>query len=153
MLLSEKVKSNIYEIVDRKHLCFDTKRTDLYDVVSKIWDNRFTAAIFENGRHGNQDANSQWPNIQISSKYMKLCVYQIWCLYHKMNNMLAMPPHYNVIGGKQKCHIKPKRHDMVEWNLFYYLNIVCIFHKFIFLLLLVTFSILCLTLAKCQFAK
>ena len=54
----------------------------------------FTAAILENGRHGNQDANSQWPNIQISSKYMKLCVYQIWCLYHKMNNMLAMPPHY-----------------------------------------------------------
>ena len=48
----------------------------------------------ENGRHGNQEANSQWPNIQISSKYMKLCVYQIWCLYHKMNNMLAMPPHY-----------------------------------------------------------
>ena len=57
----------------------------------------FTAAILENGRHGNQDANSQWPNIQSSSKYMKLCVYQIWCLYHKMNNMLAMPPHYILI--------------------------------------------------------
>ena len=43
----------------------------------------------KNGHHGNQDANLQWPNIQISSKYIKLCVYQIWCLYHKMNNMLA----------------------------------------------------------------
>ena len=53
----------------------------------------------ENGRHGNQDANSQWPNIQISSKYMKLCVYQIWCLYHKMNNMLAMPPHYTFLSN------------------------------------------------------
>ena len=92
----EKVKSNIYEIADPEHQCFNTKRTFLFDVVTKIWENRFTAAILENGRHGNQDANSQWPNIQISSKYMKLCVYQIWCLYHKMNNMLAMPPHYNV---------------------------------------------------------
>jgi len=51
-------------------------------------------AILENGRHGNQDANLQWPNTQISSAYIKLCVYQIWCLYHKINNMLAMPPHY-----------------------------------------------------------
>ena len=25
---------------------------------------------------------------------IKLCVYQSWCLYHKTNNMLAMPPHY-----------------------------------------------------------
>ena len=91
--MSEKVKSNIYEIADPENLCFNNKRTDLFDVVTKIWENRFTAAILENGRHGNQDANSQWPNIQISSKYMKLCVYQIWCLYHKMNNMLAMPPH------------------------------------------------------------
>ena len=85
--MSEKVKGNIYEIADPEHLCFNTKRTDLF---TKIWENRFTAAIFQNGRHGNQDANSQWPNIHISSKYMTLCVYQIWCLYHKM---LAMPPH------------------------------------------------------------
>ena len=50
----------------------------------------------ENGCHGHQDASLQWPNIQISSKYIHLCVYQIWCLYDKMNNRLAMPPHYPI---------------------------------------------------------
>ena len=27
---------NIYEIADPEHLCFNTKRTDLFDVVTKI---------------------------------------------------------------------------------------------------------------------
>ena len=39
---------------------------------------------------GHQDANLQWPNIQISSKYIKLYMYQMWHFYHKMNNRLAM---------------------------------------------------------------
>ena len=34
--MSEKVKGNIYEITDPEHLCFNTKRTDLFDVVTKI---------------------------------------------------------------------------------------------------------------------
>ena len=34
--MSEKVKSNIYEIADAEHLCFNTKRTDLFDVVTNI---------------------------------------------------------------------------------------------------------------------
>ena len=34
--MSEKVKSNIYEIADPEHLCFNTKRPDLFDVVTKI---------------------------------------------------------------------------------------------------------------------
>ena len=34
--MSEKVKSNIYEIAEPDHLCFNTKRTDLFDVVTKI---------------------------------------------------------------------------------------------------------------------
>ena len=38
---------------------------------------------FENGCNGNHDANLQWPNIQISSKYINLCVYQIRCLCQK----------------------------------------------------------------------
>ena len=32
------------------------------------------AAILEIGCHGNQNANLQWPNIQITSKYIKLFV-------------------------------------------------------------------------------
>ena len=34
--MSEKVKSNMYEIADPEHLCFNTKSTDLFDVVTKI---------------------------------------------------------------------------------------------------------------------
>ena len=34
--MSDKVKSNIFEIADPEHLCFNTKRTDLFDVVTKI---------------------------------------------------------------------------------------------------------------------
>ena len=34
--MSEKVKGNIYEIADPEHLCFNTKRPDLFDVVTKI---------------------------------------------------------------------------------------------------------------------
>ena len=34
--MSEKVKSNIYEIAEPEHLRFNTKRTDLFDVVTKI---------------------------------------------------------------------------------------------------------------------
>ena len=34
--MSEKVKGNIGEIADPDHLCFNTKRTDLFDVVTKI---------------------------------------------------------------------------------------------------------------------
>ena len=34
--MSEKVKSNAYEIVEPEHLCFNTKRTDLFDEVTKI---------------------------------------------------------------------------------------------------------------------
>ena len=44
----------------------------------------------ENGCHGNQNANLQWPNIQISSEYIKMYVHQIWCFYHKMNNCYDM---------------------------------------------------------------
>ena len=70
-------------------------------------------AILENGRYGNQDANLQWPNIQISSKYIKLCVYQIWCLYHKMNNMLAVPPHYSA-NSWQRNWLAVLLHDPEE---------------------------------------
>ena len=34
--MSEKVKSNTYEIAEPEHLCFNTKRTDLFEVVTKI---------------------------------------------------------------------------------------------------------------------
>ena len=34
--MSEKVKSIIYEIAYPEYLCFNTKRTDLFDVVTKI---------------------------------------------------------------------------------------------------------------------
>ena len=34
--MSEKVKRNIYEIADPENLCFNTKRTDLFEVVTKI---------------------------------------------------------------------------------------------------------------------
>jgi len=34
--MSEKVKGNIYEIAEHGHLSFNTKRTDLFDVVTKI---------------------------------------------------------------------------------------------------------------------
>ena len=34
--MSEKLKSNIYEIADSENLCFNIKRTDLFDVVTKI---------------------------------------------------------------------------------------------------------------------
>ena len=34
--MSEKVKSNTCEIAEPEHLCFNTKRTDLFDVVTKI---------------------------------------------------------------------------------------------------------------------
>ena len=44
----------------------------------------------ENGCHGNHNANLQWPNIQISSEYIKMYVHQIWCFYHKMNNCYEM---------------------------------------------------------------
>ena len=48
----EKVKSNIREIAEPEHLCFNTKRPDLFDVVTKICENRFTAAILENAFPG-----------------------------------------------------------------------------------------------------
>ena len=34
--MSEKVKRNIYKVAEPEHLCFNTKRTDLFDVVTKI---------------------------------------------------------------------------------------------------------------------
>ena len=34
--MSEKVKCNTYEMADYEHLGFNTKRTDLLDVVTKI---------------------------------------------------------------------------------------------------------------------
>ena len=34
--MSEKVKRNIFEIADLENLCFNTKRTDLFDIVTKI---------------------------------------------------------------------------------------------------------------------
>ena len=34
--MSEKVKFNTYEIADPEHLSFNIKRTDLFDVVTKI---------------------------------------------------------------------------------------------------------------------
>jgi len=43
------------------------------------------AAILENGYHSHQ----RWPNIHLCSKdiYQHIC--QIWCLYHKMNNLIC----------------------------------------------------------------
>ena len=49
---------------------------------------------FSNGCHYNQNDNLQWPNTHISFKCINLCVYHIWCLYHKMNNRLSMPSYY-----------------------------------------------------------
>ena len=34
--MSEKVKCNTYEIAEPEHLCFNAKRTDLFDVVTEI---------------------------------------------------------------------------------------------------------------------
>ena len=34
--MSEKAKSNTYEIAEPENICFNTKRTDLLDVVTKI---------------------------------------------------------------------------------------------------------------------
>ena len=34
--MSEKVKSNKYEIAAPEHQCFNTKTTDLFDVVTEI---------------------------------------------------------------------------------------------------------------------
>ena len=34
--MSENVKSDIYEIADPENLCFNTKWTDLFDVLTKI---------------------------------------------------------------------------------------------------------------------
>ena len=34
--MSEKVKGNTPEIAEPEHLCFITKRTDIFDVVTKI---------------------------------------------------------------------------------------------------------------------
>ena len=34
--MSKKVKSNTYEIAEPENLCFNTKRTDLFDLVTKI---------------------------------------------------------------------------------------------------------------------
>ena len=34
--MSDKVKSNTYKMADPEHLGFNTKRTDLLDVVTKI---------------------------------------------------------------------------------------------------------------------
>ena len=34
--MSEKVKSNIYEIADHEYLCFNTERPDLFDLVTRI---------------------------------------------------------------------------------------------------------------------
>ena len=42
---------------------------------------------------GRRGGFSGWPNIQIASKYACLQLCQIWCLYHKMHNRLAMRPH------------------------------------------------------------
>ena len=34
--MSEKVNGNTFEIAEPEHLCFNTKKTGLYDVVNKI---------------------------------------------------------------------------------------------------------------------
>ena len=61
--MPEKVKSNTYEMADYEHLGFNTKRTDLLDVVTKIRENRFAAAILENGRQCLSGRNLRWPYI------------------------------------------------------------------------------------------
>ena len=63
--MSEKVKSNTGEMADSENLGFNTKRTDLLDAVTKIWGNRFTAAILENGRQCLSGRNLRWPYIQM----------------------------------------------------------------------------------------
>ena len=68
--MSEKVKSNTYEIAKPEHLCFYTKRTDLVDVVTKIWENRFSAANLENGRQCFSGWNLRWPYIHIFCIYV-----------------------------------------------------------------------------------
>ena len=55
--MSQKVKSNIFEMVIPENLCFYTKTTDLLDAVITIYENRFTAAILENARQRLQGRN------------------------------------------------------------------------------------------------
>ena len=81
--MSEKVKCNTCEMADPEHLGFNTKRTDLLDAVTKIWENRFTAAILENGLSGR---NWRWPYIQIFLYFCVLRLCHISHLYHKTHN-------------------------------------------------------------------
>ena len=60
-----EVKSNIFEMVVPENLCLYTKTTDLLDAVIKIYKNRFTAAILENGRQRLQGQNLKYAYIQI----------------------------------------------------------------------------------------
>ena len=63
--MSERVKSNAFEKVVPENLYLIQKTTDLLETVVKIWENRFTAAIFQNGRQRLQGRNLRWPYIQI----------------------------------------------------------------------------------------
>ena len=55
--MSQKVKSNIFEMVVPENLCLYAKTTDLLNAVITIYENRFTAAILENARRRLQGRN------------------------------------------------------------------------------------------------
>lgn len=56
-------------------------------------ENMITVSWGQSVTTGYKNANLQWANIQISSRYIKLYMCQIWHFYYKMNHKLAMPSH------------------------------------------------------------
>ena len=65
------------------------------------------AAIVKNGCHGHQGLHMRWPNIHFCSQdiYQYICL--IWCLYHKINNLICWAMSEKmVLSGK--CFINSK---------------------------------------------
>ena len=82
--MSEKVKSNIFDIAVPECLCLNTKTTDLLGTVIKMLENRFTAAMFKNGRKRFPGLHFRWPHIQLFLYLYALRLCHISCLYAQL---------------------------------------------------------------------